>query len=325
MAEKLLIDIGKHYITAYFKGKKIRERNIGVFSKGDELELAAAGAEAVKVLQKPLVANMVAIVPMGSTGVAYPRPAQMILASILKREFPKLKKSAQVYATMRLSTKELHMRALYNVFKNIGFRDVTLLDSLMALVPFVSLAPVALIGASGSDIGILDTSGIIEGCSTSIGGEYLDQLIVDKIESVYKLKINLAAAEYIKLEVASLTPSDLFSTKVTGKSSVTEEILTTTVTTNDIRAEVVSTYTKLLEIMDSLFTLLPDKMLEPIAEKPIYIAGGGANIKGIEAFFEDYFRRPVIVSSQPELDIIEGLIKLAERDKVLANLLKLQR
>jgi len=226
---------------------------------------------------------------------------------------------------MRLCTKELQMRALYNVFKKIGFRDVTLLDSLLALIPFVSLAPVAQIGASGSDIGILDSNGIIEGCSTSIGGEYLDRLIADKIEAVYKLKISLAAAEHIKLQAGSLIPSDLFSTKVSGKNTLTGEILTTTVTTNDIRAEVVATYTKILEILDSLFTLLPDKMLDSIAEKAIYISGGGANIKGIEAFFEDYFRRPILVSSQPEFDIIEGLAKLAERDKVLANLLKLGR
>ncbi len=325
MAEKLMIDLGKHYITACFKDKQIRERNIGVFSKGEEMELVAAGHNAVQILQKPLASNMTVIAPMSEGKVAYSRPEQMILSAILKREFPKLRKSVQVYVTVPLCTKELHMRTLYDVFKKIGFRDITLIDSLLALVPFVNFAPVALIGASGSDIGILDNNGIVEGCSTSIGGEYLDQKIVDKIENIYNLKISLAAAEYVKLQVASLMPSDLFSTKVTGESTLTGEILTTTITTNDIREEVVDTYTKLLEILDSIFTLLPDKMLESIAEKAIYLTGGGANIKGIEAFFEDYFRRPIIISTQPELDIILGLTKLAERDKALANLLKLQR
>jgi rod shape-determining protein MreB len=324
MAEKLLIDLGKNYITARFKDKQVRERNLGVFEKGEELKLVASGGAALELLKNPPDENHIVIAPFAGDRVAYPKPCGLILGDIFKREFPRLRKSAEVYVTVRLSVKQLHMKALYDVFKDMGFRDVTLIDSLLTLVPYVHFAPVAIIGASGSDIGILD-DGIIEGCSTSVGGDYLDRLIAEKIEKVYKLKISPAAAEYIKFEVASLIPADLFSTKVTGQNIITGEILTTTVTTNDIREEVISAYTKILEIMDSLFTLLPDNLLEAIEEKSIYIAGGGANIKGIESFFENYFHRPAVLSPQPELSVIQGLAKLAERDKTLAALLKLQR
>lgn len=324
MADKFLIDFGKDYIVARFGEKQVCERNIGVFEKGDELKLMRAGNAAVDLLQRPIGSSLAVITPFTGEKVAYPKAAELILADIIKREFPKLKKSVEVYVAIRLSLKELHMRAIYDVFKRIGFRDITLLDSLLALTPYVKLAPVAIIGASGSDIGILD-EGIIEGCSTSVGGDYLDNLIVKKIEKVYKLRISLAAAEYIKFEVGSLLPSDLLSTKVTGQNVLTGEMLTTTVNTNDIREEVTAAYTRILEIIDSLFTLLPDKMLESIQEKAIYIAGGGANIRGIEHFFQNFFHRSAIVATQPELGIINGMANLAERERTLAALLKLQR
>lgn len=324
--KKLLIDLGTSFITMSYKDKEVREQSLAIITTSEELELVAAGNEAGVLMGKPLKENTSIISPFGYNGIIFPKVAKILLQKIIEKSFPKIKKSVEVYVTVHLCVKEFEMKTIYSVFKEIGFRDITIVDSLITMLPFVTNGtPTMIIGASGTEIGVLGDEGIIEGCSVAIGGNHLNKLIAEKVEKQYNLKISEAKAEAIKFEAASLISNDLYSTKVTGRNTITGETLTTTINTNDIKEEIIDTYTKLIEVMDSLFTLLPDKLLEVIDEKPIVLAGGGANIKGIESFFEKHFRRAVMVCENPALSSLNGLTKLISSDKTFDNIIKLSR
>jgi rod shape-determining protein MreB len=166
------------------------------------------------------------------------------------------------------------------------------------------------IGAGSTDISVVSLGLVTAGASLRYGGDDLDEAIVRAVKWSQGVRITRATAEEIKIRAGSVDPS--LSQEITPVSTATTTTNGTTKSSADVVVEDLSDVLAramrpiIAEISWVLEDLQPREQQE-IAEAGIMLCGGGALLRGIDAFISDKLNIPVTVATDPMSSTILGL------------------
>lgn len=211
---------------------------------------------------------------------------------------------------------EVEIRAVKDSSEQAGGREVYLIPEPMAAALGIGLdveAPqgnmIVDIGGGTTEIAVISLGGIASNKSIRIAGNEINADIQEHMSRVHNLKVSERMAERIKFNVGSaLTelenpPEDFV---VRGPNKITALPMEVSVSYQEIAHCIDKTISKMeAAVLDALENTQPE-LYTDIVENGIYLAGGGALLRGLDKRFADRFGIKFHIAEEPLLAVARG-------------------
>lgn len=211
---------------------------------------------------------------------------------------------------------EVEIRAVRDSSEHAGGRDVYMIYEPMAAAIGIGIdveAPVGNmivdIGGGTTEIAVISLGGIVSNMSIRIAGNDLTQDIMAYMRRQHNIKIGERTAENIKVNVGSaLTdledpPADFIVFGPNAMSSLPMEI---PVSYQEISHCLEKTIAKVETAILSALEQTPPELYADIVRNGIYLAGGGALLKGLDKRLSNKINIPFHIADDPLRAVARG-------------------
>lgn len=214
----------------------------------------------------------------------------------------------------------VEVRAVRDAAHASGAREVHIIEEPMAAAIGIELpvhsptgSMVVDIGGGTTDVGIVSLGGLVSARNVRIAGDRFNADIVSHVRNEFKLLIGEKTAEEIKIAIASVVPSrDRLNVLVRGRDLVTGLPREMSITDQDVRNAIGHSMEELVESVREVLETAPPEILADIMQRGIYLAGGGALIRGLPEFLVRALGVPVMVASDPLTAVVRGTAAVLE-------------
>ena len=222
---------------------------------------------------------------------------------------------------------EVELRAVRDSAEHAGGRDIYLIYEPMAAAVGIGLdveAPegnmVVDIGGGSTEIAVISLGGIVKNNSIRVAGDDFTADIQEYMSRQHNVKVSERMAERIKIAVgAALTdlgddaPEDYI---VRGPNRITALPMEVPVNYQEIAHCLEKSIAKIETAILSALENTPPELYADIVVNGIYLAGGGALLRGLDKRLTDKINIPFHVAEEPLLSVAKGTgIALKNVDK----------
>ena len=173
------------------------------------------------------------------------------------------------------------------------------------------------IGGGTTEVAVISLSGIVEAKSVRVGGDEMDQAIIQHMKRVYNLMIGERTAEDIKIQIGSAYPdenNEVF-TEVKGRDLVSGLPKTIKVSSREIRTALQDPVTSIVEAVRSTLERCPPELAADLIDRGIMLAGGGSLLRGLDRLVSEETGLPVFVADDSLKAVANGTgVVLQEMD-----------
>ncbi|MDA0346533.1 MAG: rod shape-determining protein [Verrucomicrobia bacterium] len=302
------IDLGTANTLVFAKDKGIvlREPSVVAIHTGTR-KVHAVGLEAKKMLGRT-PGNITALRPMRDGVIADFEITEAMLRYFIKKVHSNMSIiPPRVVVAVPSGITEVERRAVRESAIHAGARDVLLLEEPMAAAIGVGLPidePAANmivdIGGGTTEVAIISLAGIVYSKSIRVGGDELDQAIINYMKRAYNLLIGERTAEEIKLKVGSAAPlEEELSLEVKGRDSVAGLPKTLHISSQEIREALTDTVNAIVDLVRNALERCPPELSADLVDRGFVLAGGGALLKNLDHLLSDATGLPVIIADDP--------------------------
>jgi rod shape-determining protein MreB len=216
---------------------------------------------------------------------------------------------------------EVERRAVGDSAYNCGARIVNLIAEPMAAAIGAGMpveqptgSMIIDIGGGTTEVAVLSLNGIVVSKSLRIAGDELNSNIQQYMKTAHGLSIGDRTAEDIKIQLGSACELDKDSEKATmtirGLNLATGLPDSLVITVPEVRACISGTLQKLVEGVKATLEITPPELAADIVEKGIVLAGGGALLRGMDAYIASHVAVPVYIAKDPLSCVVLGTERL---------------
>lgn len=211
---------------------------------------------------------------------------------------------------------EVEIRAVRDSSEHAGGRDVYMIYEPMAAALGIGLdveAPqgnmIVDIGGGSTEIAVISLGGIVSNKSIRIAGNDLTADIQEHMSRVHNIKVGTSMAERIKIEVGSaLTeldnpPADYV---VCGPNKMTALPMEVSVSYQEVSHCMEMTISKMEAAILAALAQTPPELYADIVRNGIYLAGGGALLRGLDKRFSDKMGIEFKIADDPLHAVAKG-------------------
>ncbi len=281
-------------------------------------KLIAVGKEAQQMRGKE-PAGIHTVRPLRKGVIADFNAAELMIRGLVKKASTKsnwFAPSLRMVVGIPSGSTEVEIRAVRDSSEHAGGRDVYMIYEPMAAALGIGLdveAPegnmIVDIGGGSSEIAVISLGGIVSNKSIQIAGDDLTEDIREHMRRAHNLRVGERTAEQIKINVGSaLTeldnpPEDYI---VRGPNQVTALPLEVPVSYQEICHCIEKTISKIEAAVLSALEQTPSELYSDIVKNGIYLAGGGALIRGLDKRFTDKIGIKFHIAEDPLLSVAKG-------------------
>ncbi|HHY91317.1 MAG TPA: rod shape-determining protein [Clostridiales bacterium] len=325
------IDLGTANTLVYMKGKGIVAREPSVVAiQEDTKQVLAVGQEA-KLMIGRTPGNILATRPLRDGVIADFDTTQSMLKYFIKRAYPKnsLFFAPRVVIGVPSGITEVERRSVEEAALQAGAKEVYLIEEPMAAAIGANL-PVASptgsmvvdIGGGTTEVAIISLGGIVTSKSIRIGGNELDEAIVQYIKREYNLMIGERTAEQIKFTIGLAYPkAKEEKIAARGRDLVTGLPKTLEVSSYEILEALSEPVNAIIEAIKATLEKTPPELASDIMEHGIVLTGGGALLEGLDQLVRKETSMPVRVAENPLDCVVLGTGKVVEGIETLRRVL----
>jgi len=143
--------------------------------------------------------------------------------------------------------------------------------------------------------------------SVRVGGDELDEAIIQYMKRVYNLMIGERTAENIKMSIGSAYPlSEEISFEVKGRDLVAGLPKTLTLTSEEVREALHEPVVTIVEAIRFTLERCPPELSADLVDRGLVLAGGGALLKGLDKLIAEQTGLPVHIADDPLSAVAEG-------------------
>lgn len=304
----LAVDLGTANTLVYVRGKGVVSSEPSVVAiNRDSKEILAIGQEAKNMLGRT-PANIIAVRPMKDGVIAdYDTTEKMIKYFIHKVHNRRMLVHPRMVICIPSGVTQVEKRAVKDSAIQAGAREVFLIEEPMAAAIGAGLPiqeptgnMVVDIGGGTTEVAVISLSGIVYANSVRVGGDEMDDNIVNYIKRQYNLLIGTATAEDLKIKLGSAFPLDSeIKTEIKGRDLVTGIPKTIEISDSEIREALKDSITKIVDAVRIALEQTPPELSADIVDKGIVLTGGGALLKNLDKRLSHETGLPIIVSDDP--------------------------
>ena len=164
------------------------------------------------------------------------------------------------------------------------------------------------IGGGTSEVAVISLGGIVVSQSIRIGGDELDEAIINYVKREYKLMIGQQTAEEVKLEIGSAFPLDEeVQAEIRGRDLVSGLPKTIVLTSEEVRLAIEEPLQAIIDAVKETLDRTPPELASDIMDRGIMLAGGGALLQGLDERLRDETQMPAHLAESPLTCVAVGL------------------
>lgn len=208
----------------------------------------------------------------------------------------------------------VEMRAVRDSVEHAGAREVYLVAEPVAAAVGVGLPVndpsgnmVIDIGGGTTEIALIALSGIVTNSSIRVGGDEMDDAILQYIKKKYNLLIGERSAESIKIQIGSSFPLDEEKEmEVRGNDLVKGIPKTIKVNSTEIRNALQEPISMIFSAVRHALENTPPELASDIVDKGIVMTGGGSLLRGLDSALKEETNLFIRVADDPIECVVKG-------------------
>ncbi|MBP8743174.1 MAG: rod shape-determining protein [Acidaminococcaceae bacterium] len=305
LSQDMGIDLGTANTLVHVKGKGIviREPSVVAVQK-DTNEVLAIGAEAKRMIGRT-PGNIVAIRPLKDGVIADFDITQAMLKFFIKKAIGnKTFVRPRVVVGVPSGVTAVERRAVLDATIQAGAREAYLIEEPMAAAIGAGLPVqeatgnmVVDIGGGTSEVAVISLGGIVVSRSVRIGGDKMDEAIVQYIKKRYNLLIGERTAEEIKITIGTAMKIENPDTmEIRGRDLVTGLPKTLTIDANQIQEALSEPVAGIIDAVRGTLERTPPELSSDIMDRGIVMTGGASLLRNLDRMLSKETGMPVYVS-----------------------------
>ncbi|PLS04750.1 rod-share determining protein MreBH [Neobacillus cucumis] len=311
------IDLGTANILVYSKSKGIvlNEPSVVVIDT-ETKNVVAVGHEAKEMIGKT-PEKIMAIRPLKDGVIADFDITTEMLKHMMRKASKKLGfalRKPNVVVCIPSGSTSVERRAIQDAVRNAGAKKISLIEEPVAAAIGAGLPvdePVANvvvdIGGGNTEVAIISFGGVVACHSIKIGGDRLDEDIIQHVRKEYNVLIGERTAENIKMEIGyGLTDHEEKFMDVRGRDLVTGLPKTITLSSYEIRNAIRESLLHILEAIRATLEDCPAELSGDIVDRGVILTGGGSLLNGMEAWLSEEIFVPVQLATDPLESVAVG-------------------
>lgn len=322
------IDLGTATTLVYVKGEGVVlcEPSVVAIKRGTSL-VRAVGEEAKRMLGRT-PGNIIAIRPMKDGVIADFEITEAMLRYFIKKvHHRRVLVRPRIIIAIPSGITEVEKRAVKDSAERAGAREVKLIEEPMAAAIGVGMPinePVGNmmidIGGGTTEIAVVSLSGMVFSKSIRIGGDEMDEAIIEYLKKTYNIMVGERSSEDIKIKIGSAYPlEEEMSMEVKGRDLVTGLPKAVTVTSEEVREAMQEPLRAILEMTKLSLERTPPELAADLIENGIVMAGGGSLLRGIDKLISEETGLPVHIADDPINAVVRGTGKVLDDIKYLED------
>ena len=314
----LAIDLGTANTLVYMKGKGIvlsEPSVVAVRKDGRGANKVLAVGQEAKMMLGRTPGDITAIRPM-KDGVI----ADFEITEAMLRHFIRIVHHRRSLIRPRIvicvpsGITQVEKRAVRESAESAGAREVFLIEEPMAAAIGAGLPiteptanMVVDIGGGTTEVAVISLAGIVYSKSVRVGGDKMDEAILQHIKRKYNLLIGIRTSEIIKTTIGNAFPSDQIDTiEVRGRDLVTGIPKILTIDSDEVRKAISEQVETIIETVRIALEQTPPELAADIVDKGIVLTGGGSLLKNLDVLLREETKLPITITEDPLSTVVLG-------------------
>jgi len=178
------------------------------------------------------------------------------------------------------------------------------------------------IGGGTTEVAVISLGGIVASESVRVGGDELDEAVIQYVKKEYSLALGERTAEEVKMALGSAWPlSEELQAEVRGRDLISGLPKTITITTGEIREALAEPVSSIVDAVRVTLDKTPPELAADIMEQGITLAGGGALLNGLDRRLAHETGMPIRIAANPLYCVALGSGQALEEFEALKNVL----
>jgi rod shape-determining protein MreB len=320
------VDLGTATTLVYVKGEGVVlcEPSVVAIERGTS-HVLAVGEEAKRMLGRT-PGNIIAIRPMKDGVIADFEITEAMLRYFIKKvHHRRVLVRPRIVIAIPSGITEVEKRAVKDSAERAGARDVFLIEEPIAAAIGVGLPiqepignMVIDVGGGTTEIAVISLAGVVFSKSIRIGGDEMDEAIIEYLKKTYNLMVGERTAEDIKIKIGSAYPlEEEMTLEVKGRDLVAGLPKMVTVTSEEIREALQEPLRAILEITKISLERTPPELAADLIDRGVVMAGGGSLLRGIDKLISEETGLPVHIADDPLTAVVCGTGKVLDEIRYL--------
>lgn len=315
------IDLGTANTLIYLKDKGIivNEPSLIAFEEANG-KVIAVGLEAREMLGRTHH-DIVTIRPLKDGVIADFEATEVMIREFIKKAKVSRISIGKVIICVPSGITEVEKRAVRDSAERSGAREVYLVAEAMASAIGIGLdidKPIGNmivdIGGGTTEIAIISLGGIVLHSSIRIGGDEMNESIIQYFKKNYNLLIGEKTAENLKCEIGSTLPLDEeITATVKGRDLIDGIPKTVEVNSIEIREALSEPINTIIETIKITLEQTPPELASDILDRGIVLSGGGALSRRLDDRIMQETHLPVNVADDPLTCVVRGTGKILDQ------------
>ena len=329
----LAIDLGTANTLIYVRDRGIVLDEPSVVSirtdmVGGKRSVQAVGVEAKQMLGRT-PGNLQAIRPMKDGVIADFTVTEQMLKYFIRKvhDTRMFRPSPRIIICVPCGSTQVERRAIRESAIGAGARQVYLIEEPMAAaigagmpVADATGSMVVDIGGGTTEVGVISLGGVVYANSVRVGGDRMDDAIINYIRRNYGMLIGEATAEAIKKNMGSAFPgAEVREMEVKGRSLAEGVPRSFNVSSNEILEALTEPLNAIVSAVKQALEQTPPELGADIAEKGMVLTGGGALLRDLDRLLMEETGLPVIVADDPLTCVVRGCGRALQEMDTLAT------
>jgi rod shape-determining protein MreB len=327
----LAIDLGTANTLVYAKGRGIVSSEpsvVAVQMDGRGVDrVRAVGKEAKSMLGRT-PGSIRAVRPLKEGVIADFEVAEAMLRYFIKRAHNRsMLLKPRIVISVPSGITEVEKRAVRESAISASARDVFLVEEPMAAAIGAGLPitepsgnMIIDIGGGTTEVAVISLAGVVYANSVRVGGDKMDEAILNYIKRKYNLLIGERTAEQIKIEIGTAYPSDEpWTMAVKGRDLVAGVPKTMEISSEDIRGALVEPVNTIVEAAKIALERTPPELAADIADKGIVLTGGGALLDNLDTLLREETGLPIMLAEDPFTAVVMGCGRCLDEIELLRD------
>jgi len=309
------IDLGTATTLVFVKGEGVVlcEPSVVAIERGTS-HVLAVGEEAKRMLGRT-PGNIIAIRPMKDGVISDFEITEAMLRYFIKKvHHRKVLVRPRIVIAIPSGITEVEKRAVKDSAERAGAREVFLIEEPIAAAIGVGLPiqePIGNmiidIGGGTTEIAVISLCGTVFSKSIRIGGDEMNEAVIEYLKKTYNLMVGERTSEDIKIKIGSAYPlEEEMSMEVKGRDLVAGLPKTVTITSEEIRESLQEPLRAILEVIKISLERTPPELAADLIDHGIVMAGGGSLLRGLDKLISEETGLPVHITDDPVTAVANG-------------------
>lgn len=315
LGKRIGIDLGTANSLVYVLGEGIvlNEPTVVAVSVED-MKVVAVGEEAKTMLGRT-PGNIMASRPMKDGVIAdYAITEAMLKFFIAKAGGSSLLFKPEVMICVPAGCTQVERRAALDATRAAGARVAYLIDEPLAAaigagisIAEASGSMILDIGGGAAEAAVISLGGVVESRSARVGGNKLDEAIIDFVRRERGMVIGDQTAEAVKIKIGSATKLARVETmKVKGRDTVSGLPKTLELSSEDVYKAMERPLAQIVGVVKAVLEETPPELSSDIIDKGLVMSGGTSTLRNLDALLTRETGVPAYVAEEPLLCVVKG-------------------